>query len=255
MYVKLFGTILQSSIWSEDPATRLVWITLLTLADGEGYVRSSTSGLARTANVPIKDTERALVILESPDKESGTQEFDGKRIEAVEGGWFLLNYMKYREIRTREQLANAARQKRYRERNAITSNAGNAEVTTITTIASASGSGEGKKGREKKEYQKEFGESFWSNYPKRAGNNPRTAACDLYVRRRESGVEASALLDGVKRYAAYCVASGNIGTSYVLMAQTWLGDKTEGWTQEWTAPKRKLTKDDIEEIAREAAKI
>ena len=127
MYVKLFGTILRSSIWAEDPATRLVWITLLTLADENGYVRSSTSGLARMANVPIEDATRAVEVLCAPDLDSGSPEHEGRRIEPVQGGWYLFNYTKYREIRTKEQLANAERQKRYREK-AVTNN-----VTSVTS--------------------------------------------------------------------------------------------------------------------------
>ena len=51
MYVKLFASILTSTLWAQDDATRLVWITLLALADKDGFVRASPSGLARLANV------------------------------------------------------------------------------------------------------------------------------------------------------------------------------------------------------------
>jgi hypothetical protein len=116
MYVKLFGTLLHSSIWVEDPSTRLVWITLLLMANRDGYVRASPSGLARAANVSKEDTVRALEVLAAPDEESGSPEYEGRRIEAVEGGWFLLNYSKYRELRTEKDVYNAAKQKRYRDR-------------------------------------------------------------------------------------------------------------------------------------------
>lgn len=116
MYVKLFGTILDSSIWAQPGDTRLVWITMLAMADKDGYVRASPSGLAHRARVSLKACRAALKVLSSPDRESSSPEYGGRRIEAVEGGWQLLNYTKYREIRTEEQLKAAARQRSHRLR-------------------------------------------------------------------------------------------------------------------------------------------
>lgn len=98
MYVKLFSSILTSSVWAEDTSTRIVWITLLALADKEGDVRSSPSGLARLANVTLEDCQAALSKFLSPDPESGTQEHEGRRIEERPAGWHIINYAKYREI-------------------------------------------------------------------------------------------------------------------------------------------------------------
>lgn len=77
--------------------------------------------------------------------------------------------------------------------------------------------------------------TFWNVYPKRAGNNPKASAGRLFTKRCQNGIEVSTLIDGAKRYCAYCDARGITGTEYVLMAQTWLGDKTEGWTQDWAS--------------------
>ena len=38
-YAKIFSTILASSIWTEDDRTRLVWITMLVMSDGNGIVK------------------------------------------------------------------------------------------------------------------------------------------------------------------------------------------------------------------------
>ena len=38
----------------------------------------------------------------SPDQYSRTQDHEGRRIEAVEGGWRLLNHAKYRAMRDAE---------------------------------------------------------------------------------------------------------------------------------------------------------
>jgi hypothetical protein len=137
-FVKLYGTILDSSIWSEDPYTRLVWITMLAMADAEGFVEAAVPGLARRANVPLDACEAALVRLQAPDPYSKSPENEGRRIEALERGWRILNYLAYRELRTSEQSANAERQKRYRERRTVTSNASNARETQVSASLSVS---------------------------------------------------------------------------------------------------------------------
>lgn len=115
MYVKLFGTILDSSIWTTDPETRVVWITMLAMADADGFVWASVDGLARRANVSLAACERALGLFLAPDNKSRTDPHDGRRIETADGGWFLLNYQKYREIRSRKQVMDAARLARKRK--------------------------------------------------------------------------------------------------------------------------------------------
>lgn len=97
-YTKLFGTILASTIWTEDDQTRLVWITMLALANQHGEVEASIPGLAKFANVSIESTEKALTKLMAPDRYSRTKDFEGRRIEELPGGggWQILNHAKYR---------------------------------------------------------------------------------------------------------------------------------------------------------------
>jgi len=95
-YTKLFHSILASTIWREDDKTRIVWITLLAMANKYGVAEGSIPGLADMARVSIEDCEAALAKLEGPDKYSRTKENDGRRIEPVDGGWLLLNHAKYR---------------------------------------------------------------------------------------------------------------------------------------------------------------
>lgn len=118
MYVKLFSSILTSSVWAEDMPTRLTWITLLAMADKDGDVRASPSGLARIANIPVEDCHRAIAKFLSPDIESGTQVYEGRRLEEREGGWFILNYAKYRAIQDAEARKATWREssRKYRDR-------------------------------------------------------------------------------------------------------------------------------------------
>lgn len=98
-FVKLFGSIITSTIWQEDPETKVVWITLLVLADAEGFVNTTIPGLANIANISIEKTREAIEKLESSDSDSRTTDFGGRRIAKVDGGWLILNYLKYRKAR------------------------------------------------------------------------------------------------------------------------------------------------------------
>ncbi len=101
-YTKLFAEIVTSSIWSENDPTRIVWITILALCDAEGMVRAALPGLARIANVAFEDCCEAIKKLESPDSFSRSEEFEGRRIEKVDGGWHVLNFEKYRDMMNKE---------------------------------------------------------------------------------------------------------------------------------------------------------
>lgn len=116
-FVKLYASILDSSIWSEDPCTRLLWITMLGMADPDGLVTAAVPGLARRANIPLEACEAGLGRLQAPDPYSKSREKEGRRIEVVpEVGWRIINYKSYRELRTEHQVAEAARMRAYRER-------------------------------------------------------------------------------------------------------------------------------------------
>lgn len=94
-YTKLFESILTSTIWDETEQTRIVWITMLALKNQNHIVEASLPGLARMARVSIDATKEALEKFLAPDQHSRSQEFGGRRIEAVDGGWRILNGAKY----------------------------------------------------------------------------------------------------------------------------------------------------------------
>jgi hypothetical protein len=116
-FVKIYGTILRSSIWNESSDTRCLWITMLADADAEGYVRGSVGGLARLANISREAAAEGLRVLAAPDPDSRSPEHDGRRIEEVgPGTWRILNYRRWRELRSPQQIAAADRQQRRRDR-------------------------------------------------------------------------------------------------------------------------------------------
>ena len=98
-FTKLFSSITESTVWCESHATRIVWITMLAMADRKGRVSASVPGLANRARVTLEECEHALSRFMEPDRYSRTPDNDGRRIEKIDGGWVLLNYAKYREMR------------------------------------------------------------------------------------------------------------------------------------------------------------
>jgi hypothetical protein len=116
-YTKLYSTITASSIWRESKEVKILWVTMLAMADRFGDISASVPGLAVFAGLTIPECEASLNTLLAPDPFSRSQTYEGRRIEIVEGGWHILNYAKYRERRDpdkrREQ--NREAQERYRK--------------------------------------------------------------------------------------------------------------------------------------------
>lgn len=101
-FTKLWNDIILSSIWREDDKTRIVWITLLAISDSEGFASCSIPGLAAAANVRVEDCRKAIEKLASPDPYSRCKDFDGRRIDSVDGGFLILNYIDYRNRQGRD---------------------------------------------------------------------------------------------------------------------------------------------------------
>jgi hypothetical protein len=122
-FTKLFSSITESTIWCEPERTRLVWITMLAMADRHGRVWASVPGLANRARVPVDDCRTALDTFLAPDRDSRTPDHEGRRIAAIDGGWRLLNHEKYRAIRDEESIRETKRKymqnKRAKEKQAI----------------------------------------------------------------------------------------------------------------------------------------
>ena len=82
---------------------------MLAMADRKGRVWASLPGLANRARVSLEEAEAAIHKFMSPDKYSRTSDFEGRRIEVIDGGWRLLNHEKYRSIRDEEVVRESKR--------------------------------------------------------------------------------------------------------------------------------------------------
>lgn len=116
-FCKLYGEqLLRSSVWHLPSDIRIVWITMLAMSDEHGQVLAATQGIARAAAVPLSKTRAALKRFEAPDLDSRTRDFEGRRIEKIDGGWRILNYLKYRDFRSKRQIDAAIRQDKHRQK-------------------------------------------------------------------------------------------------------------------------------------------
>jgi hypothetical protein len=127
-YTKLFSRILDSTIWREDDKTRILWITMLAMADQDGIVHCTVPGLADRARISLDECESALVRFQKPDKYSWSRDDEGRRIKVVDGGWFLINHAKYRAFMSYEEQKEKTRIRvqKWRERQSLRT------VTTVT---------------------------------------------------------------------------------------------------------------------------
>jgi hypothetical protein len=187
-FAKLDNGILDSSLWSEPPSTRCVWITFLAKKDENGFVASSYSGMQRASNVTLQEFDAAIKTLESPDKDSRTPDFDGRRIEKIDGGWVVLNHEKYRLHDDVVRELTRERVRKYRERKKVDVTQGNVTSTLPSVSVSESVSGSlssssvlGGAGGEK--YGSDFLE-FWKLYPKKVGKAAAQRSWIIHVKKK-----------------------------------------------------------------------
>ena len=179
-YTKLFNSILLSSIWGEDDATRIVWITMLAMADRFGRVEAAIPGLSHIARVPIDACEKAVKTLESPDPHSRSTEFEGRRIEKVDGGWVLLNHEKYRAKLSEDERREYFRVKKREQRQKPVQNVKDNDplvknVTQAEADAEADAEANSKSIVAQTATSDRF-EEFWNCYPKKVGKKPSRKA-------------------------------------------------------------------------------
>lgn len=95
----LWSGIVDSSIWDESDTVCKVFLTMLALKDSDHIVRLNAYQLGKRSRKSEVEVLDALKVLSSPDtRRLGPQEYEGRRIQAVDEGWLVLNGNKYREM-------------------------------------------------------------------------------------------------------------------------------------------------------------
>ena len=93
-YTILKSSLIHSTIWDESPEICKVWVTMLAMRNKDGEILSSVPGLAHASRISLETTKAALFKFLAPDPDSTTKEHEGRRLEAISGGWRLLNHDK-----------------------------------------------------------------------------------------------------------------------------------------------------------------
>ena len=88
----------------------------MALADKNGEVMASIPGLADLSRVTIEECETAIKSFLSPDKYSRTKTAEGRRIQEINGGWFLINHPEYRALASKEDSMQKAAERMARHR-------------------------------------------------------------------------------------------------------------------------------------------
>ena len=104
------------------------------------------------------------------------------------------------------------------------------------------------------EYSPEF-EEAWSNYPQRAGDNPKLRAYKAWRARlaeKNSRALVLSMQDGVKRYANYCRVTGKTGTEFVMQAATFFGPDHR-FMEPWNPPAPRPGRKTVEDYRREGS--
>ena len=136
-FVKLDCGILNSTLWFDRQA-RDVFITALLMAEPYellepiqqihvdsleytgwlvpagwyGFVPAAGVGITHRAGIEESEGREALRVLGSPENSSRTPDYEGRRLVRINGGYLVLNFIKYRE----KDASAADRQRRWRER-------------------------------------------------------------------------------------------------------------------------------------------
>jgi hypothetical protein len=110
-WFKLQRRLFDSSVWEEALEVRIVWITLVGLAQlpenrkhGHGVVVITRGNLARKAFVTAEQLEHALARLTAPDPTSRTQSDDGRRVKVLENGYEIVNFALHHNVENYERM-------------------------------------------------------------------------------------------------------------------------------------------------------
>jgi len=102
-----------SSIMGEDDASFKVFMVILSKTRADGVAPVTNIYLSGVCRKPLDEIDRCLGVLEAPDPHSRSLADNGRRIKRVDGGYFVVNYRKYRD---RGQLGSIREYERDRKR-------------------------------------------------------------------------------------------------------------------------------------------
>jgi hypothetical protein len=123
LYAKIFQSIYDGTL-VENWQGLVTFEQMLILCDQDGMLDMTQYAISRRTGIPVEIINTGVEFLEQPDKDSRTPEADGRRIIRIDPdknwGWKVVNYEKYREIRTaedrREYMRNYMKERREKDK-------------------------------------------------------------------------------------------------------------------------------------------
>lgn len=140
---------------------------MLAMANQNGVVETSIPGLAVLARVPEEKCRHAIICLESPDRDSRSQEFDGRRIQKVDGGWLILNHAKYRKKLSADERREykTVKQREYRSKTPVDKSGLSSTPWTHTDSEADTDSKENQSTHHRRAYETASFNAFFEAYP------------------------------------------------------------------------------------------
>ena len=208
-FTKLDEGIIQSSIMGEDSDTFKVWITILASTKEDGVATISSVFLSGVCHLPIESVDKAIKTLENPDLRSRSPEEDGRRIRKVVGGWYVINYLKYRQF-LHSSKPESARKRRYREKvkDGVPDILGRVPNVHGHSASASSSSSSSSSIKEEKKEEISPGvpfEYFWERYPKKVEKEDAKTNWDRLIK---AGVDPLLILQATEGYAKVEAISG-----------------------------------------------
>lgn len=245
MYTKVFRSIFDGSLYGKFEAT-IVFLAMLVLADKDGTVDMTAEKIAAECGYPLDIVQRGITELEKPDPRSRTPDEDGRRITTLHDagwGWHIVNYAKYREIRSADERREYFRIKKQEQRAAKKDCPQCPPVSTARHLSEAEAEAEAESRnkigapRRAMKVDPEGFAAIQKSYPRRGGGQRWDDARKGYMRSVAAGASPDEILAGVERYAHHIRADGKEGTPYVQQAATFLG-ANESWREAWEPVKQ-----------------
>lgn len=250
-YTPLFDSLTKGTLCGKWPDIGL-WPIVLSMADRHGVVDVTHQYIATITGLDIDEVVACMERFCQPDPHSRSQENQGARLALLDEhrswGWRVVNHGKYTEKarlihKNAREVEEGKNRKRLAERRATADDRRGPPLNAPQSQAQSQSQEKktvmGGKPPPHKADPPEFLE-LKAIYPKRSGDQRWRKALQHCRARLKEGHAWDEILDGARRYAAWCKATDKIGTETVKQAATFVGTE-KGFTEPWTPPKRQLT--------------
>lgn len=217
MYGKIFASMYDGTLRTKWQAL-VTFQQMIVLADEDGVVDMTCESISARTGIPLGVIAEGAQFLEEPDKFSRSPDADGRRIERLNDhrpwGWRIVNYGKYRGIRSAEDRREYHRQYWHKRKDRLNSNSNGSTGTQQPQPIAEAEAEVLRNGQTPNGFDR-----FWALYPKKVKKKP---AHDIWKRKRLDPLAEQICSDVAKRPATDAWKRGFVPdpTSY-LQQERW----------------------------------